>query len=77
MNQKQMGSDEISLLIWTILQPAVAGGMVEKEAEEIYNKIMGNISNLGELETGKTGFQELLGEILYKLVPEFQKKIFH
>ena len=59
MDQKLRGSSEVSLLINTILQPAIAGGMTEEEAEEIYNKIMENISNLGELDTGKTGFQDM------------------
>ena len=77
MGQRRKGSDEIALLISTILQPAQAGGMTEKEAEEIYNKIMGNIYNLGESETGENPFQDLLGEILCKLVPKFQKKIIH
>ena len=61
MGQRRKGSDEIALLISTILQPAQAGGMTEKEAEEIYNKIMGNIYNLGESETGENPFQDLLG----------------
>ena len=77
MGKRRKGSDEIALLISTILQPAQAGGMTEKEAEEIYNKIMGNIYNLGESETGENPFQDLLGEILCKLVPKFQKKILH
>ena len=66
---KIKGADEISVLIYSILQPAIAGGVSEERAEEIYNEIMSNIASLGTGKDGNTAFQILLDDILNKWYP--------
>ena len=74
MNEKNIpGSKEISILIWAILQPAIAGGMPEKRAEEIYYDIMSSITELGALDDGTTAFEALLKDLIFNAVPEFRK----
>ena len=68
------GSDEVGILISAILQPAMAGGMPEKRAEEIYYEVMENIKNLGQREDGKWAFEELLEDIIEKALPYFESK---
>jgi hypothetical protein len=63
---KIKGADEISVLVYSILQPAIAGGVPKKRAEEIYNEIMSNIASLGKDKDGNTAFQSLLDDILHK-----------
>ena len=70
---KIKGSDKISVLIYSILQPAIAGGVPEKRAEEIYNEIMSNIASLGKDKDGQTAFQRLLNNILKKWYPMANK----
>jgi hypothetical protein len=72
-NYKTKGSHEISTLIASILQPAMAGGISEKRAEEIYNEIMSNIASLGKDKEGNTAFQTLLDDILRKWYPMANK----
>ncbi len=66
------GSEEISVLVRAILEPAMAGGMTEERAKEIYNDILSSIGNLEELEDGRTVFQWLADEILLRLYPIFK-----
>lgn len=66
------GSTEISVLIRAILEPAMAGGMPEERAKEIYEDILGCIANLEELEDGRTVFQWLSDEVLLRLCPIFK-----
>jgi hypothetical protein len=54
---------EIGIIIFSILQPAIAGGMSEKRAEEIYNEIMQNIS---DLHPSENQFNTLLEDIINK-----------
>ncbi len=68
------GSEEISVLIRAILEPAMAGGMSEERAKEIYEEILSSIANLEELEDGRTVFQWLADEILLRLCPIFKDK---
>jgi hypothetical protein len=70
---KIKGADEISVLVYSILQPVIAGGVPEKRAEEIYNEIMSNISSLGKDKDGNTAFQSLLDDILHKWYPTANK----
>ena len=72
-NYKMKGAEEISSLIAAILQPAMAGGVSEKRAEEIYNEIMSNIASLGKNTDGNTAFQTLLDDILQKWYPLLNK----
>ncbi|MFA6925316.1 MAG: hypothetical protein WC223_13805 [Bacteroidales bacterium] len=53
----------IAELIFIIMQPAIAGGISEKEAEIIYNKILSNICKLHE---SQSQFNILLEDILNK-----------
>ena len=55
--------DKIAILIYTILQPAIAGGLNEKEAQDMYNTIMSKISELHESDNQ---FNDLLQDILNK-----------
>jgi hypothetical protein len=66
------GSSEISVLIRAILEPAMAGGMPEERAKEIYDDILSSIANLEELEDGRTVFQWLSDEVLLRLCPIFK-----
>ncbi|MFP5212400.1 MAG: hypothetical protein ACLGPL_03375 [Acidobacteriota bacterium] len=68
------GSEEISVLLRAILEPAMAGGMSEERARGIYEEILDSIANLEELEDGRTVFQWLADEILLRLSPIFQDK---
>jgi hypothetical protein len=70
---KIKGSDEISVLIASILQPVMAGGLSEERAAEIYEEIMSNIASLGKDKNGKTAFQTLLDDILKKWYPMASK----
>ena len=70
---KIKGADEISVLVYSILQPAIAGGVPEKRAEEIYNEIMSNIASLEKGKDGNTAFQSLLDDILHKWYPTANK----
>lgn len=67
------GSEEISVLIRAILEPAMAGGMPEERAKAIYEDIMESIANLEELEDGRTVFQWLSDEVLLRLCPIFKE----
>lgn len=63
-NINQMpNKDKIAVLVSAILQPAIAGGLHEKEAEKIYNNIMSNIS---KLHSSENQFNDLLKDILNK-----------
>lgn len=68
------GSEEISVLLRAILEPAMAGGMPEERAKAIYDDILSSISNLEELEDGRTVFQWLSDEILLRLCPIFSDR---
>ncbi|GLI32898.1 hypothetical protein [Desulforhabdus amnigena] len=68
------GSEEISVLIRAILEPAMAGGMPEERAKAIYEDILSSIANLEELEDGRTVFQWLADDILLRFCPIFQDK---
>jgi hypothetical protein len=70
---KIKGSDEISVLVFSILQPVIAGGLSEERAEEIYAEIMSNIASLGKDKDGRTAFQMLLDNILEKWYPMANK----
>jgi hypothetical protein len=70
---KIKGADEISVLIYSILQPAIAGGVSEERAKEIYEVIMSNIASLGKDKDGNTAFQSLLADILHKWYPTANK----
>lgn len=67
--QKIEGSDEIASLLIAILQPAMAGGLPEARAEQIFNEILGSIDNLEGIVDGKTAFQLLLENITKKWYP--------
>lgn len=54
-------TEKIAVLLFTIMQPAIAGGMPLKEAEEIYDKIL---SNICKLHSSQHQFDILLQEIL-------------
>lgn len=73
MNNKMSGSDEISILIYAILQPAMAGGMTEERSIEIYEEIMSNIARLGTLTNGRTAFDDLKDDILNKWAMRYIK----
>ncbi len=68
------GSEDISVMLRAILEPAMAGGLPEQRAMEIYNDILGSIANLEELEDGRTVFQWLSDEILLRFCPIFRDK---
>lgn len=53
----------IALLVNVILQPAIAGGISEDEAESLYNKIMSSISCL---HPSHLQFSTLLDDIINK-----------
>lgn len=72
-NRKMKGADEISVLIATLLQPVMAGGLSEKRAEQIYEEIMSHIASLGKDKDGHTAFQGLLDDILKKWYPMASK----
>ena len=72
-NHEIKGSHEISVLIVAIMQPAMAGGLPEERAEEIYEEIMSNIASLGKDKDGITAFQSLLDDILKKWYPMASK----
>jgi len=66
------GSEEISALMRAILEPAMAGGLSEEKAMEIYDDILSSIANLEELEDGRTVFQWLADEVLLRFCPVFK-----
>ncbi len=68
------GSEEISVLLRAILEPAMAGGLSEERARRIYEEILESIANLEELEDGRTVFQWLADEILLRFCPIFKDK---
>lgn len=68
------GSEEISALMRAILEPAMAGGLSEEKAKEIYDDILSSIANLEELEDGRTVFQWLADEVLLRFCPVFKDK---
>ncbi len=68
------GSEEISALMRAILEPAMAGGLSEEKAMEIYDDILSSIANLEELEDGRTVFQWLADEVLLRFCPVFKDK---
>lgn len=70
---KMKGSDEISVLVYSIFQPVIAGGMPEERAEELYEEIMSSIASLGKDKDGNTAFQTLLNDILTKWYPMANK----
>jgi len=69
------GSQEIASSIMAILQPAMAGGLPEERAEQIFNEILGSIDNLEGVVDGKTAFQLLLENITSKWYPMATSKI--
>ncbi len=54
---------EICFLVTAILQPAIAGGIEEQKAKEIYNQITEAISNVHKSENQ---FNTLLEDIINK-----------
>jgi len=72
--QKIEGSHEIALLLLEILQPAMAGGLPEARAQEIFHEILGSIDNLEGIVDGKTAFQLLLENIIEKWCPMAKSK---
>ena len=54
----------IDQIIVTILQPAIAGGITDKEAENIFNQIMESISSFKDPDTI---FESVLDDVLYKI----------
>jgi len=72
--QKIEGSHEIASLLIEILQPAMAGGLPEARAEQIFNEILGSIDNLEGVVDGKTAFQQLLENIKEKWYPMAKSK---
>lgn len=73
MATKIAGSDEISVVVWALLQPAMAGGMSEKRAQALYEEIMSSIASLGTLTTGLTGFETLRNDLLDKWAMHYIK----
>jgi len=72
--QKIEGSHEIAALLVEILQPAMAGGLPEARAEEIFHEILGSMYNLEGVIDGKTAFQLLLENITEKWYPMAKSK---
>ncbi|MEN6350370.1 MAG: hypothetical protein ABFD08_13380 [Syntrophomonas sp.] len=68
-NYKIKGSHEISVLVVSVLQPVIAGGLSKERAKEIFEEIMSNITSLGKDKDGRTAFQTLLDDILKKWYP--------
>ncbi|GEM_PF-3177174 len=68
------GSEEVSALMRAILEPAMAGGLSEERAREIYEDILSSIANLEELDDGRTVFQWLGDEVLLRFCPIFKDK---
>lgn len=73
MKHEMPGSDAISTLIVSIMQPAMAGGMTEEHSMEIYEEIMSSIASLGVLTTGQTAFETLRDDILDKWAMHFMR----
>ena len=71
--RKLAGSEAIATLVWSLLQPAMAGGMTEKRAQALYEEVMSSIASLGTLTTGLTGFETLRNELLDKWAVEYGK----
>lgn len=63
-NQTETPGGIVSLMLFTILQPAVAGGLSEEKAAEIYHEVLFNIAQLDK--TDKV-FKTVLDDIINKL----------
>jgi hypothetical protein len=73
MSEKMKGSDAISTLLHAVLQPAIAGGLPEARAEELYEEILSSIANLGTLSDGLTAFETLRDDLLEKWAMHYLK----
>ena len=63
MENDKAGYFETVLLLRTIMQPAIAGGMTEDRAMMISEEIVACIDQLGVSDNGETAFEGLLEDI--------------